>query len=84
MYPAAAASLADLAGRIEANDREIENSNPRARPSGAEWLAGAEMLARGLKGFVDGTADVPRITRDLRLPAFEYNRQALNIWPRSP
>ena len=83
VYPAFAARVADLAGRIEANDREINESNTRARPRGAEWLAGAEMVARGLKGFVDGTADVPRITRDLRLPAFEYDRQAPTVWPPS-
>lgn len=83
LYPAAAASLADLAARIEANDSEIENSNTRARPSGAEWLAGAEIMARGLKGFSDGTADVPRITTNLRLPGFEYNRHDPYTWPRS-
>jgi len=83
VYPTFAARLADVLARIDANDREIEYSNTRARPSGAEWLAGAEMVARGLKGFVDGTADVPRITRDLRLPAFEYDRHAPTVWPPS-
>lgn len=65
LYPTLAARLADLAARIDANDRETERINTRARPVGAEWLAGAERIARGLKGFNDGTADVPRITRDL-------------------
>ena len=84
VYPAFAARVADLAARVDANDREIEKCNTRARPSGAAWLAGAEMVARGLKGFNDGTANVPRITTTLRLPGFEYNRQHPYTWPRSP
>jgi hypothetical protein len=83
VYPAFAVRLADLAARIDANDRETERINTRARPVGAEWLAGAERIARGLKGFNDGTADVPRITRDLRLPGFGYNRHDPYTWPRS-
>jgi hypothetical protein len=82
VYPKVAAKLANLAARIVENDREIEIINSRARPVGAEWLAGAERIARGLKGFNDGTADVPRITRDLRLPGFEYNRHDPYMWPR--
>jgi DNA repair exonuclease SbcCD ATPase subunit len=83
MYPTFTARLADLIARIDANDREVENINKRTRPNGAEWLAPAELVARGLKGFSDGVSNVPRITTDLRLPSFEYNRQALNLWPRS-
>ena len=83
VYPTFAARLADLACRINANDRAIEKINTRARPSGSQWLREAELIARDLKGFNDGTANVPRIARDLRLPAFDYNRQAHNIWPPS-
>ncbi len=82
MYPALAARLADLAARIDANDREVEKSNTRAKPNGAQWLAGAELAARGLKGFNDGAANVPRITEELRLPRFEYNRHDPYTWPR--
>lgn len=84
LYPAVAASLADLMARIEANDREIETSNTRARPNGAEWLAGAEAVARGLNGYISGgVTNIPRITRDLRLPAFQYRVNEDYAWPRS-
>ena len=83
VYPAYAARLADLAARIKANDREVDRINLRAVPDGAEWLRSVELVARDLKGWNDGTATVPRIVRDLRLPAFEYDRPVLNIWPRS-
>jgi hypothetical protein len=83
LYPAVAANLADLMARIEANDREVERINTQARPNGSEWLLSAEMAARGLNGFNDGATNISRITRDLRLPSFEYNHQALNVWPRS-
>lgn len=64
--------LSAQGARVDANDRELERINARARPDGAEWLAGAEMVARGVKGFNVSTASVPRITRDIRLPAFEF------------
>ena len=83
VYPAFAARVADLMARVEANDREIEKCNTRARPSGAAWLAGAEMVARGLRGFTDGPSSVPRIVRDLRLPGFEWNRHDPYAWPRT-
>lgn len=83
VYPALATRLADLAARVDANDREVENINARARPDGAEWLAGAEMVARDINGFNVSTANVPRITRDLRLPAFEYRAGDDYAWPRS-
>ena len=83
VYPAFAARVADLMTRVDANDREIERCNTRARPIGAAWLAGAELVARGLKGFSDGPSNIPRIVGDLRLPAFEYRRGDLYAWPRS-
>lgn len=83
VYPAYAARLADLAARIKANDREVDRINLRAVPEGAEWLRSVELVARELKGWNDGTATVPRLVRDLRLPTFEYDRHVLNIWPRS-
>jgi hypothetical protein len=83
VYPSYAARLADLAARIKANDKEVDRINLRAVPEGAEWLRSVELVARDLKGWNDGTATVPRIVRDLRLPAFEYDRHVLNVWPRS-
>ena len=84
VYPPFAARVADLMARVDANDREVERCNTQARPSGAAWLAGAEMVARGLRGFSDGPSNIPRIVRDLRLPGFEYNRHDPYAWPRSP
>ena len=83
VYPAVAARLADIAARIDANDREIEKVNTWAKPDGAEGLAGAEMVARGIKGFNYGLTNIPRITRDLRLPSFEEKRHDPYTWPQS-
>ena len=83
VYPAYATRLADLVARIKANDREVDRINLRAQPDGAEWLRSVELVARDLNGWNDGTATVPRLVRDLRLPAFEYDRHVLNVWPRS-
>ena len=65
-------ALANLAARISANDFAIERVNQRL-PDGAAWVAPAEMVARSLRGFNDGTADVPRIREHMRLPAFRYS-----------
>ena len=80
-YPTMAKQLADLAGRIATNDAVIERING-ALPDGAKWMAGAEMIARELRGFNDGTANVPRITQQMRLPAFKYLGQEPYTWPR--
>lgn len=77
------AHVIDLLARIEANDRVIERINTRENPEGAPWLAGAEQVARGLQGYVvGGVTNVPRITRDLRLPAFRYEPMGEYVWPR--
>jgi hypothetical protein len=47
--------LAELLTRIAANDRDVEYINEQALPSGAERLLVAELVARGLKGFVETT-----------------------------
>lgn len=74
VYPPLAEKLADLASRIARNDAEIERVNTR-RPDGAAWIAGAEMIARQIRNFNDVAAAVPpRITRHLRLPAFQSPR----------
>ena len=84
LYPSFETRLADILGRIETSDQEIERVNTRARPSGADRLLGAELVARGLGGFTSGISDIPRITRDLRLPVFEYRLTEGYAWPRSP
>lgn len=68
--------------RIEGSDPEIARINTRAKPSGAAHIDGAEEVARGLSGFIDGVTNVPRLTRDLRLPAFEYSGNEDYAWPR--
>jgi hypothetical protein len=45
-------------------------------------LVGAEQVAPGLRGYFDGTANVPRITQQLRLPAFRYSGNDPYAWLR--
>jgi hypothetical protein len=80
-YPILAEKLVDLVRRLDASDRQIERINTRALPSGAQRLGSAELAARDLRSFVDGTANVPRIAREVRLPAFEFSRRSPYAWP---
>ena len=82
IYPAVAERLADLAARIAANNAAIDRVNRRL-PDGAKWVGSAELVARGLQGWSDGTASVPRIT-EMRLPAFRYDRHDPYARPRRP
>jgi hypothetical protein len=81
LYPDVAEQLADLVARIAANDAVIERINLKSLPDGAKWLDGTELLARGLRGFNDGTATIPRITQHMRLPAFKYSGLEPYSWP---
>jgi hypothetical protein len=65
------------------NDRQVEYINNHARPSGADRLLVAELIARGMEGFVMNSMQTPRITEELRLPAFEYSAHQPYAWPRS-
>ena len=62
--------------------------NNHARPRDSEYLRSAEEVARGVVGFgvmKNGVATpVPRITRDLRLPAFGHSRSDPWAWPSRP
>jgi chromosome segregation ATPase len=71
IYPSLAEKLADLAARVAANDAAIDRVNQKL-PDGKKWLASAELVARQLKSFFDGTAGIPRIAKHMRLPAFKY------------
>ena len=51
--------------------------NLPARPC----IACAEFGARGLAGFLDGTANIPSITKQLRLPSFTYSPSDRFVWP---
>jgi len=61
----------------------VEQVN-RALPDGAQLVLSAEMVARGLRGFLDGTAHVPRVTEQMHLPAFKYSQVELYAWPLVP
>lgn len=84
VYPPIAEQLAELLARMAANDRQLAVINDHKRPSGAERLLSAEEIARGLRGFADGYERIPRITKDLRVPAFTYSGYSeAYLWPRS-
>ena len=65
VYPAFAQKLAELLPRIAANDREIEYINGHALPSGAKRLLVAELVARGLEGFMHNSMAIPRLMEEL-------------------
>jgi hypothetical protein len=82
-YPALAAQLAQLMSRIDANDHTIERINRKALPLRMESLVGAELIARDLRSFLDGAHNIPRLTEQLRLPAFKYDdTHNPYTWPR--
>jgi hypothetical protein len=58
VYPAFAKKLAELLPRIAANDREVEYINAHALPGSARPLLVAELVARGLRGFVENSVEV--------------------------
>jgi hypothetical protein len=81
IYPVFEAKLRDLLPRIAESDRLVEYVNVHL-PTGADRLLVAELVARGLAGFVENSVDVPRITRHLRLPAFRFDQHDPYAWPR--
>jgi transposase len=83
VYPPLAAQLADLLGRLRASDDRIEHMNAHALPRGCGPLLVAELVARGLDGFVRDLVNIPRIVRRVQLPAFQYDTHAPYAWPRS-
>ena len=83
VYPPLAAQLADLLARLRTSDDRIEYINTHALPRGCGPLLVAELVARGLDGFVRELVDIPRIVRRVQLPAFEYDIHAPYAWPRS-
>jgi hypothetical protein len=80
IYPPLAAKLADLVARVAANDATIERVNQK-RPDGAAWIANAELVARQLNSFFDGSSNIPRIAQHMRLPAFRYAPLEPYTWP---
>jgi hypothetical protein len=80
VYPAFADKLADLAARVAASDAAVERVNQK-RPTGAAWIANAELVARQLNSFFDGPSNIPRIAQHMRLPAFRYAPLEPYSWP---
>jgi hypothetical protein len=77
IYTEFEARVVDLLIRMTANDAEISDLHI-ARAAGVKLhLLGAELVARGLESF---TRDVPSITKELKLPAFEPGQPP--AWPR--
>ena len=81
--PGFVSKLSDLLSRIGASNQAIEHLNASALPADAEPLLLVEMAARGLDGFTQDGLDTPRLTRDVRLPAFERCPAAPYVWPRA-
>jgi len=82
IYPPFEAQLRQLLPRIAENDRQIEYINVHALPNGAERILVAELVARGLKGFVQNSIEAARITNELCLPAFQFDPRDPYVWPR--
>jgi hypothetical protein len=62
VYPALAEQLADIVGRIAANDALIQRVNRKSLPDDAASIVNAEAVARGVSGnFVECGAGVPRL-----------------------
>ncbi len=78
VYPEVERTLGDLVARIHASDVKLEVIN-RQLPARTERLPGAEEMARGLRGFMDGGAYIPRIT-EMSLPAFAYTHGRAYAW----
>ena len=82
VYPPVAAQLVDLLGRIAANNEQVEFINRRL-PDSSERLLVAELVARGLGGYVQNSVEVPSVVRSVRLPAFHRTVHEPYAWPRS-
>ena len=76
------AELAELRARIVANDQAVEQINAHGLPRNHGRLLCAELAARGLDGWVKNWVQTPRITEELRLPAFRYCGLDPYMWPR--
>jgi hypothetical protein len=80
LYPEFARKLGKLLPRIVGNDREIDYINS-CLPRGHDRLLGAELIARKMAGYVNNGIATPRVTDELRLPAFEYGADPRYLWP---
>jgi hypothetical protein len=79
LYPACAQKLAELLARVAANDRHVNVINDYNLPKGAERLLTAELVARGLPGWVTNGIYAPRIVDLLHLPP--WHPRSSYFWP---
>jgi hypothetical protein len=63
VYPSFVEMLADLVSRIAVQMMPRSTASIENCPVGRSGLANAELVARQLKSFFDGTADIPRIAK---------------------
>jgi hypothetical protein len=84
IFPPIVAQLAELMSRIDASDREIAYINSNRLPEGTERILGAELIARGMLGFVSNGVEALSIIRELRLLAFHFDPHAPYSWSGSP
>jgi hypothetical protein len=80
LYPAFAKKLAALLARVTASDRDIEFINDHKLPNDAERLLTAELVARGLPGWVSNSIHAPRIVDLLHLPP--WHLRTGYFWPQ--
>jgi hypothetical protein len=79
-YPALAGKLVDLLRRVAVLDGTIEQVNA-GLPEGAQRLLGPELVARNLESSEMGYTFIPRLTKRVALPAFEFTLQQPFVWP---
>lgn len=79
-WPAVTAEIVSLLSRIEANDAEIEAFQKGGAPSGCEWLASAEAVARDCPGnwYRPGGSPILRFTK-IKLPSLAD--PGIPAWP---
>jgi hypothetical protein len=82
IYPDIEKRLSDLIGRIADNDREIAWVNSGRLPDEEKRLLFAELVGRGLAGFVRNGVQTPSIVEELRLPRFQSDTFEQYAWPR--
>jgi hypothetical protein len=82
IYPTIERQLVDLFARLDANDKEVNYVNTRL-PTNTERLRVAELVARGLPGFVKNGTQIERMTEQLFLPAFEHSALHPLAWPQN-
>jgi hypothetical protein len=80
LYPPFALAFADLMLRVEACDHELAVIS-RALPRGRGPLLGAELVARGLLGYVNNSVTTPRLSETVVLP--EWAGGGRYSWPPS-